>query len=92
MSNPLVDMAKPDVIFCYDLEVPPTFEPRCTDGEVDAFYLWPVERVLETVRDTPDFKLNCNLVIIDFLIRHGYIEPDTPDYLELQSGLHPRLP
>ena len=83
---------KPDVIFCYDLEVPPTFEPRCTDGEVDAFYLWPVERVFETVRDTRDFKLNCNLVIIDFLIRHGYLEPDVPDYLELQSGLHPRLP
>ena len=49
-------------LYCYDLEVPVDFEPRCVDGETQEFYLWPVERVLETVRDTSDFKLNCNLV------------------------------
>jgi isopentenyldiphosphate isomerase len=83
---------KPDVMYCYDLELPPDFEPRCTDGEVQAFYLWPVEQVLETVRDTDEFKLNCNLVIIDFLIRHGRISQDDPDYLELIRGLRGALP
>ena len=38
---------KPDVMFCYDLELPADFAPRNTDGEVDTFYLWPVEEVAE---------------------------------------------
>ncbi len=83
---------KPDVMYCYDLELPPDFEPRCQDGEVQAFYLWPVRRVLETVRDGSEFKLNCNLVIIDFLVRHGYIDQDAPDYLDIIQGLRSVLP
>jgi len=76
-----------DVLYVYDLELPPDFEPRNTDGEIDAFYLWPIQRVIETVRDTADFKFNCSLVVIDFLIRHGLIEPDHPDYFTLIHGL-----
>lgn len=83
---------KPDTLFCYDLELPPNFTPRCTDGEVEAFELWPVERVMETLEAGASFKLNCNLVIIDFLIRHGYISPEHEDYLFLVNGLHPSLP
>jgi len=83
---------KPDVMYCYDLELPPDFEPRCTDGEVESFHLWPVEKVMETVRDTREFKLNCNLVIIDFLVRHGYIPQDSPDYLQIIQGLRSPLP
>ncbi|MEA3276650.1 MAG: DUF4743 domain-containing protein [Pseudomonadota bacterium] len=83
---------KPDIMYCYDLEIPRDFVPRCTDGEVESFYLWPVERVLETVRDTDEFKLNCNLVIIDFLVRHGYISQETPDYLDILQGLRSPLP
>ena len=61
-----------------------------TDGEVEAFYLWPIEQVAERVRGGDTFKFNCSLVIIDFLIRHGVIEPEHPDYLALQSGLRQR--
>lgn len=32
----------------------------------------PISEVARLVRETTDFKTNCNLVIIDFLIRHGY--------------------
>jgi isopentenyldiphosphate isomerase len=83
---------KPDVIYCYDLELPAGFIPRNTDGEVSAFYLWPVEKVLETVRDSDAFKLNCNLVIIDFLARHGDLDQDAPDYVDLLQGLRSPLP
>ncbi len=83
---------KPDILYCYDLELPPEFRPRCMDGEVEEFYLWPVSRVLETVRDSCDFKQNCNLVIIDFLIRHGFIPAEHPEYHDLVTGLHPVLP
>jgi len=83
---------KPDCMYCYDLELPPDFEPRCTDGEVEAFYLWPVEEVMAKVRDTDEFKLNCNLVIIDFLGRHGYIREETPEYVAIIEGLRSPLP
>jgi len=83
---------KPDVMYCYDLELPPDFEPRCTDGEVHSFQLQPIEQVMETVRETDEFKLNCNLVIIDFFIRHGLISQDSADYLDLIQGLRSPLP
>lgn len=83
---------KPDVMYCYDLELPEEFEPRCTDGEVETFYRMPAEEVRELVRDTGEFKLNCNLVIIDFLIRHGLIPQNDPDYLAILRGLRADFP
>lgn len=76
-----------DVLFVYDLELPADFRPVNADGEVAAFELWPVERVAEAVCDTDDFKFNCSLVVIDFLIRYGLIEPDHPEYEFLVRGL-----
>jgi 8-oxo-dGTP pyrophosphatase MutT (NUDIX family) len=79
---------KPDTLYCYDLELPASFEPTNTDGEVAEFMLMDAQEVVERVRDSDDFKLNCNLVFIDFFIRHGLIGPDEPDYLALINGLH----
>ncbi len=76
-----------DILYVFDLELPADFVPRNTDGEISEFHLWPIEQVIETVRDTDEFKFNCALVVIDFLIRHGYIGPDEPDYLALVHGL-----
>ena len=83
---------KPDVMFVYDLELPPDFEPRNTDGEIESFELWPVERVMAVVAETADFKFNCNLAIIDFCVRHGLIAPEHPDYIEIVEGLRRRGP
>jgi hypothetical protein len=77
-----------DVLYCYDLDLPPDFRPECQDGELEEFMLMPVEEVAAIVRDTVEFKFNCNLVIIDFLVRHGLIGPDAPDYLAIVKGLH----
>ena len=77
-----------DVLYLYDLELPAGYTPVNRDGEIVAFELWPIARVLECVRDTDDFKFNCALVVIDFLVRHGVITPDDePDYLTLARGL-----
>lgn len=79
---------KPDTLFCWDLEVAETFTPHNTDGEMAGFTLMPVERVAELVRDTDTFKFNVPLVILDFLIRHGVLCPDSePDYAEIAHGL-----
>jgi 8-oxo-dGTP pyrophosphatase MutT (NUDIX family) len=62
-----------DLLHCYDLDLPEDFSPRAEDGEVEGFELWPITRVLQTVRDTDAFKFNVNLVLIDLFLRHGLI-------------------
>jgi isopentenyldiphosphate isomerase len=82
---------KPDTLYCYDLELPADFVPSNSDGEVAEFMLLPVQEVARIVRETDEFKLNCNLVIIDFLIRQGQLEPEHPEYLAIIEGLHEKL-
>jgi len=62
-----------DLLYCYDLDLPADFVPRTADGEVAAFELWPIDRVMWTVRDTGDFKFNVNLVLIDLFMRQGLV-------------------
>ncbi len=76
-----------DILYCYDLELPEDFVPKCNDDEVEEFYLLDIEEVVDIVKNSDEFKLNCNLVIIDFLIRHGYIKPEDENYLEIVSRL-----
>jgi len=77
-----------DVLFIYDLELPLDFIPENTDGETQTFYLWDLEEIVELVENTDEFKLNCNLVIIDFLIRYGFLMPEKIPYDVLIQGLH----
>ncbi|KAL3535779.1 hypothetical protein ACH5RR_004240 [Cinchona calisaya] len=78
---------KRDILFCYDLKLPEDFIPRNEDGEVESFKLVPVRHVANLIRNTEFFKANCNLVIIDFLFRHGYITPENFGYLKLLQSL-----
>ncbi|XP_022749760.1 nudix hydrolase 20, chloroplastic-like isoform X2 [Durio zibethinus] len=71
---------KRDVLFCYDLKLP-------EDGEVESFKLIPVRHVANVIKRTHFFKSNCNIVIIDFLFRHGYITPEYFGYLDLLQSL-----
>jgi hypothetical protein len=54
---------------------------------VESFSLMDIHDVATIISDTDHFKDNCNLVIIDFMIRHGVLKPESPGYLELLSGL-----
>ncbi len=81
---------KRDVIFCYDLRLPSNFEPVPVDGEVEGFELMDLDRicrVLEGTEPGPKFKPNVAVVIIDFLVRRGFISPDSAGYLELIYSL-----
>lgn len=79
---------KPDLMFCYDLEVPDDFVPRNTDGETIGFEVMTAREAGRLIRETDDFKFNVNLVITDFLMRHGLIDPaNEPDYAEIKRGL-----
>ncbi|CAI9100282.1 OLC1v1037246C1 [Oldenlandia corymbosa var. corymbosa] len=78
---------KRDVLFCYDLKLPEDFVPNNEDGEVESFKLVPITQIANVIRSTEFFKANCNLVIIDFLFRHGYIKPESFGYLKLLQSL-----
>ena len=85
------DGLRQDRMFCFDLELPSKFKPVNQDGEVAEFYLWPVEKVAAIVRNTLEFKFNCNLAIIDFLLRYQFIAPNDHEREALARGLHQTL-
>ncbi len=77
-----------DVLFNYDLLVPADFTPINEDGEVAEFMLWPMARVIEELESRETFKFNAALVVIDFLVRHGFVDPEMPGYTDIVAGLH----
>lgn len=79
---------KADLLFNYDLELPADFVPRANDGEMEDFLLLPLAEVAQLVEQGDEFKDNCILVAIDFLIRHGFLGPEHPEYTALCEGLH----
>jgi hypothetical protein len=80
-----------DVVFAYDLRLPPGFLPEAVDGEVAGFELWPLGRVLEALVETADFKFNVTLVLIDLLIRKGLVAGDAANVLRAALNETPRL-
>jgi 8-oxo-dGTP pyrophosphatase MutT (NUDIX family) len=83
------DGLRSDTLFVYDLELPEGYAPRNTDGEVARFHLMPLPQVAALVRETDRFKFNCNLVVADFLLRHGFIPAEDKEYGELRGWLEP---
>jgi len=49
-------------------------------------------RVIDTLAKGDDFKFNCALVVIDFLVRWGFITPEDPDYIEIVQGMNRQFP
>ena len=87
-----VGLLQPECQFVYDLEVEKDVIPKPNDDEVEDFQLWTVAKVQEAMAEGK-FKPNCALVLLDFFIRHGIINPDNePDYAEIVSRLHRKLP
>ncbi len=73
-----------DRIHCYDLVLPEDVVPAAADGEVEAFALWPVARVIDALRETDLFKFNVALVLIDFLLRWRLL-PETGETARLTA-------
>ena len=84
-----------DLLYLYDLHLPADFRPVNRDGEVAEFLCLPLDEVARLVRETEEFKLNSAVVVIDYLIRHGYLTPDDiPEYPTLCRDIrriHPLL-
>ncbi|CCH58844.1 hypothetical protein TBLA_0A10660 [Henningerozyma blattae CBS 6284] len=81
-----------EVEYLYDIEFPISIIPKPNDGEVEAFNLFTLQQVVESLKKL-EFKPNCGLIMVEFLIRHGYINPDNePNFLTIQNKIHRTLP
>ncbi|KAE9402651.1 hypothetical protein BT96DRAFT_879286 [Gymnopus androsaceus JB14] len=87
---------QPEVEYVYDMAIPHNsdpalFTPKPLDGEVESFELLNQTTVIAKMR-AGRFKDNCALVIIDLLIRLGYITPDNePDFMKIITRMHGRF-
>ncbi|WP_303979084.1 DUF4743 domain-containing protein [Dongia mobilis] len=78
--------------FNFDLDLPESFRPVNQDGEVAGFELIPVSELIHRLRSSDEFMYDIALVLIDFLIRHGFVGPEDVDYLPLTAGLRRPIP
>jgi Domain of unknown function (DUF4743)/NUDIX domain len=78
-----------EIIFVHDIILPDNFKPVNQDGEVAEFECVPVTEVLTRLRSTSLFTVDAALVIIDCLLRRGYINSEYGDYLEVIHALRP---
>ncbi|KAL4968237.1 uncharacterized protein BDV14DRAFT_167571 [Aspergillus stella-maris] len=86
-----IGLLQPEIEYVYDIELTADMVPVPGDGEIEAFYLWSVEEVLNALR-SGDFKLNSAVAVIDFLIRRGVITAENEkDYGEIVRRLHRKL-
>jgi hypothetical protein len=76
-----------DTLFVYDLELPRGFTPVNHDGEIAEFTLMRLDEVEHILATTEAFKFNVGLVVIDFMIRVGYLTPERPDYCDIALAL-----
>ncbi|RLV88035.1 Uncharacterized protein JA9_002221 [Meyerozyma sp. JA9] len=84
---------QPEVEYTFDLEFDDETSvlPFPEDGEAENFSLMTLDELLPKVM-AGEFKPNCGLIIVDFLVRHGLVGPETPDYAEIVSRSHRRFP
>ncbi|XP_052804255.1 uncharacterized protein LOC128234213 isoform X2 [Mya arenaria] len=81
----------PETEYVFDLEVSPDFVPRSADGEMEQFYLHSLEEIQSLIINE-EFKPNCAMVTVDFMIRRGLIAPDEePNYSYLVERMHVNL-
>jgi 8-oxo-dGTP pyrophosphatase MutT (NUDIX family) len=81
-----------ETIFVHDLWLPDDFTPAGQDGEVVDHRLVTLPEAARLIAEDegPDaVTADASLVIVDFLIRHGHIEPDAPLYETLDALRHP---
>lgn len=82
---------QPEVQYIYDLRLPASVVPQPCDGEVAAFELMGVEEVLGRMVEG-EFKPNCGMVLVDFFLRHGYLNPESDArYLDVTTRLRNKL-
>ena len=77
-----------DVLHCFDVELPESFEPHNQDGEVEQFMRLPVSEVISLLQQKDQFKPNTALVMLNFLLRQGWLVVNDEEKERLMSYFH----
>jgi len=79
-----------EIIFVHDIILAENFVPANQDGEVAEFTCMPIAGLVRELERKPEgFTVDAALVILDCLIRRGYLGSDREDYLEIIHALRP---
>ena len=78
-----------EIMYVHDLLLPADFTPVNHDGEVAEFRCHPIAEVMRMLETPAQFTTDAALVIIDCLIRRGYIGADRSDCLQLIQAMRP---
>lgn len=81
-----------EIFYIYDYDTTDRFTPYVVDEfEVDRFDLLGFDDMIKRIRNGESFRSEVMVVMIDFLLRHGYIPPEDPEYpalIELLAKTH----
>ena len=83
-----------ETIFVHDLWLPADFVPASQDGEVAEYRivsLLDAGKLIATAEGRDVVTAYASLVVLDFLLRHGEIAPDAPEYTAFDALRHPPL-
>lgn len=81
-----------EVEYLYDMELTAGVFPKPNDDEVESFELLSLQETINALKNK-EFKPNCGLIMVEFLIRHSYITPENePNYVEIINKIHRTLP
>jgi 8-oxo-dGTP pyrophosphatase MutT (NUDIX family) len=84
-----------ETIYVHDLALPTEFVPRPQDGEAVEHRCVPfaeAARLIAQDNGRDVVTADASLVVVDFLLRHGALDPDAPEYLDLEGLRHASLP
>ncbi|KAI8625451.1 hypothetical protein F5Y19DRAFT_265887 [Xylariaceae sp. FL1651] len=82
----------PGIVYTYDMELPADVIPKPHDGEVGSYALMSVGDVQSALLNN-EFKPDAAVVVLDFLIRHGFVTADNErNFIQITEHMHRRLP
>ena len=87
----LPDGLERETIFVHDLPLSRHFIPANNDGEVADYArvdLYEAARLIAADGAPDEVTVDASVVVLDFLLRHGHIAPDSTDYLALEALRH----
>ena len=89
--KPTVDGLQRETIFVHDLALPPDFIPANQDGEAVEHRLVGLDaaaRMIAQPAGPDEISLDASLVVLDYLVRNGTLQPDQPGYCNVAALLH----
>ena len=77
-----------EIFHVFDINTKNGFVPQVVKKmEVDHFELLPMDEVIRLVEKTDRVKAQISYILVDFLIRYGYLKSDMPAYEQIMEEL-----